>query len=361
MKRLLFSALAVLVILSACNQNYSAPTATDDRELFATPTPSAVPVTPTNTPIPAPTLQRGVNLGNMLEAPNEGEWGLTVQEEYFDLIKKAGFDFVRLPVNWKAHTTYVGYDDGGVAYEIDPKFFARVDEVVDWALERDLVIIIDFHNYDEMMSEPFLERFLFIWKQIAEHYKDYSPQVMFELLNEPNGNLTAPLWNDFINHSLNVIRKSNPTRNVIFGSVNWNSYHWVNTLDLPNDPNIMVTFHYYEPFQFTHQGAEWVDGSSAWLGTTWDGTGDQQPQITRNFDLVADWSKRHGNVRILLGEFGTYSKAPQDSRVRWTSFIREQAEAHRFAWAYWEFGAGFGVYDPNVKAWREDLLKALIP
>jgi Endoglucanase len=67
----------------------------------------------------------------MLETLNEGEWGLYVQEEYFDLIKDAGFDFVRLPVNWKAHTTYVGYDDGGVAYEIDPKFLLALIKLLD--------------------------------------------------------------------------------------------------------------------------------------------------------------------------------------------------------------------------------------
>ncbi len=58
---------------------------------------------PTPTTVPSPTLLRGINFGNMLEAPNEGEWGLTVQEEYFDLVKEAGFDFVRLPVRWSTH------------------------------------------------------------------------------------------------------------------------------------------------------------------------------------------------------------------------------------------------------------------
>lgn len=50
-----------------------------------------------------PTFNRGVNMGNMLEAPNEGDWGLFVKEEYFDTIKEAGFDFVRLPVRWSTH------------------------------------------------------------------------------------------------------------------------------------------------------------------------------------------------------------------------------------------------------------------
>lgn len=318
-------------------------------------------MTPTNTPIPITTLQRGVNLGNMLEAPNEGEWGLTVQEEYFDLIKKAGFDFVRLPVNWKAHTKHDGNDDGNVFYVIDPAFFARVDEVIDWALKNNLSIIIDMHNYEDLMTEPNGEQFWFLWRQIAEHYKDYPPQVLFELLNEPHDQINAAMWNTYIKNALQDVRKTNPNRNVVIGPVQWNAYNWVTTLDIPDDPNIIVTFHYYEPFSFTHQGTEWVDGSSAWLGTTWDNLEYQKTDIQNHFDLVADWAKRHGNVRILLGEFGAYSKAPQDSRVRWTSFVREQAEAHGFAWAYWELASGFGVYDPNIKAWRDDLLKALIP
>ncbi len=124
---------------------------------------------PTATPIPSVTLHRGINMGNMLEAPNEGEWGLSVQEEYFDLIKEAGFDFVRLPVRWNTHA------DEATPYRIDPTFFFRIDQVVKWALERDLAIIIDFHHYEEMMTNPQgnKERYIFIWKQVAVHYQDY--------------------------------------------------------------------------------------------------------------------------------------------------------------------------------------------
>ena len=63
----------------------------------------------------------------------------------------------------------------------------------------------------------------------------------------------------------------------------------------------------------------------------------------------------------IAGRFGAYLKAPQESRVRCTTLVREQAEIHEFAWAYWELASGFGVYDPDAKAWREDLLRALIP
>ncbi len=315
------------------------------------PEPTSIP----NTPV---ILHRGVNFGNMLESPNEGEWGLYAQEGYFDLVKNAGFDFLRLPVSWDAHA------DGAQPCTIDPEFFFRVDQVLEWAMERNLTIILDFHNYDEMMSNPWgnEERFVAIWKQVSERYKDYPANLLFELMNEPNTALDAQLWNQYAGEALAVIRATNPTRDVVIGPTQWNSYGWISTLDIPDDPHLIVTFHYYEPFHFTHQGAEWVgEEAQGWLGTTWDATNAEKAEVISNFDSVADWSKRHGNVRILLGEFGAYSRGPQNSRVRWTTFVRDQAEAHGFAWSYWELAAGFGIYDPDAKVWRDDLLKALIP
>jgi len=311
---------------------------------------------PTSTPITSVTLRRGMNMGNMLEAPNEGDWGLRVQEEYFDLIKKAGFDFVRLPVRWNTHA------EESAPYTIDSAFFFRIDQVVKWALKRDLAIIIDFHHYEEMMTDPRgnKERYLSIWKQVAEHYKDYPVTVLFELLNEPNSQMDAALWNQDLSEVLAIVRESNPTRDAIVGPVNWNAYDWIFTLDVPNDDHLIVTFHYYLPFQFTHQGAEWVEGSYPWLGTTWEATNAEKAEITRHFDSVSDWAQRH-HIRLLLGEFGVYSTADMASRVRWTNYVAREAERHGFAWSYWEFASGFGIYDPNAKVWREDLLKALIP
>jgi endoglucanase len=292
----------------------------------------------------------------MLEAPNEGEWGLTVQEDYFELIKTAGFDFVRLPIRWNTHA------EESAPYTINPAFFARVDEVVSWAVAQGLTVIIDFHHYEEMALDPWghKDRFLGIWEQVAEHYKDYPPNILFELLNEPNGELSAALWNQYAKEAFAIVRETNPTREVIMGPVSWNAYDWVTTLDVPEDEHIIVTFHYYLPFEFTHQGAEWVAGSDPWLGTTWDATEGEKAEIIRHFDSVAEWARRR-KVRILLGEFGAYSKADTDSRVRWTEYIRREAERRGFAWAYWEFASGFGVYDPDGKVWRQDLLQALIP
>jgi endoglucanase len=360
MKHLLYLSL-VLLFVAGCVRPYLTPPSMDPTplapELFATPAlPMEMTMTSTNTPVPSLPLRRGVNLGNMLEAPDEGEWGLTVHEEYFDLIKEADFDFVRLPVRWSTHA------EETEPYTIDADFFARVDEVVDWALERGLAVIVDFHHYEEMAWDPWThkDRFLGIWQQVAGHYQDYPSGVLFELLNEPNDQLDASLWNEYAKDALAVVREDNPTRDVVIGPVSWNAYNWVSTLDMPQDEHIIVTFHYYLPFQFTHQGADWVEGSAPWRGTTWEATEAEKAEVISHFVTVADWAQRR-NVRILLGEFGAYSEADMESRLRWTEFVRSEAERHGFAWAYWEFAAGFGIYDPEAKVWREDLLKALIP
>jgi endoglucanase len=302
-------------------------------------------------------LGRGVNLGNALEAPNEGDWGVVIKEEYFDLIKGAGFNSVRLPVRWSAHA------EKTAPYTIDPKFFARVDQVVTWALTRDLQVVLDMHHYEEMATDSAgnRERFLALWQQIAEHYKDYPSALLFEPMNEPNGALTSLLWNSISADAVRVIRESNPERNLVIGGVNWNGYDRLLYLNLPkDDSHIIATFHYYNPFQFTHQNAEWVEGSSAWAGTQWTATDAEKAEITNQFDQVAAWAKSH-NVPVLLGEFGAYSKADMASRARWTDFVAREAERRGFAWAYWEFCSGFGVYDPYLKQWNEPIRKALIP
>jgi endoglucanase len=139
-------------------------------------------------------LGRGVNFGNALEAPTEGAWGVVVKEEYFDILKQAGFNSVRLPVNWSGHALKEK------PYTINPDFFKRVDTIVGWAISRNMPIIVNIHQYNETYDAPLeqKERFVGLWKQIAEHYKDYPDILLFEAMNEPKRKLTAAIWNDYI-------------------------------------------------------------------------------------------------------------------------------------------------------------------
>jgi endoglucanase len=132
-------------------------------------------------------------------------------------------------------------------------------------------------------------------------------------------------------------------------------------LNIPDDEqNVIVTVHYYNPFHFTHQGAEWVDGSDAWLGTKWTGSASEQQVVKNDLDQAELWGIMH-NMPLNLGEFGAYNKADMNSRVLWTDFVTRQAEMRNMSWAYWEFCAGFGIYDPDLSQWYDDLLNALIP
>ena len=332
----------------------------------AQPTPTPV---PSHTPAPSPTATlvflpqvggdrptRGVNMGNALEAPREGEWGMVLEEAYFAEVAEAGFDSVRIPIRWSSHAMKAA------PFALDERFAQRVDWAIEQCLSRDLLAVINIHHYEEMASEPAKHkaRYLAIWQQIAERYADYDQRLVFELLNEPNGSLGPALWNEIAAEALAVVRQSNPTRDVIIGPGHWNNVRYLGGLKLPDDPYLIVTFHYYDPFHFTHQGAEWVDGSTAWMGTRWDGTEAQRKAIVADLDMAARVAEQRG-WRLYMGEFGAYDKADMDSRVRWTTFLTREAEKRGISWAYWEFGAGFGAYDRSVGQWRQELLDALIP
>jgi len=301
-------------------------------------------------------LGRGVNFGNALEAPREGEWGVRIEPAYFPAVKAAGFQTVRVPVKWSAHAKK------DAPYTIEPAFFGRIDWVLDRAAEAGLNVVLNVHHYSEMDANPDAanrDRLAGLWKQIAARYKDRPASVYFELLNEPHDKLTEAKWNEAIPPVLGAVRETNPTRPVIVGPGQWNGIRALPKLTLPDDPNLILTVHYYDPFQFTHQGAEFQAGADKWLGKTWTGSAAEVAAVRKDFDAAAKWAKDH-NRPVFLGEFGTYHRADPASRAAWTRAVVREAEARGWSWAYWEFASGFGVYDPRAKAWREPLLAALM-
>lgn len=213
-------------------------------------------------------LGPGVNFGNMLEAPNEGDWGLVVEERFFDRAKEAGFKHIRLPVSWTHHAALTS------PYTIDETFFQRVDWAIDQAVSRNLRIIINDHHHDELNNDPTGEeaRALAIWEQISTRYQNKPLSVVFEVLNEPHGvyNTQPELWDAYLRSAIAKIRETNPKRKIMGGPVFWNNALRIHDFTPPRDPNFLVSFHFYEPFAFTHQGAGWIDPPPP-VGETWTG------------------------------------------------------------------------------------------
>jgi endoglucanase len=304
-----------------------------------------------------PGLTRGVNLGNALEAPMEGSWGVVLQEDYFKVIKDAGFNFVRIPIKFS------GYASLSSPYTINEDFLKRVDWAADQAISNGLYVILDMHNYEEFMQDPNGQKatFIALWKLIAKRYCNYSDNLYFELLNEPTNTVPGDTWNSILADTIKAIRKTNPKRQIVVGPVSWNSITELQNLKLPEkDRNLIATYHYYNPFEFTHQGAGWVSGSDAWLGTPWAGNSTDKVKVRGDLEAAAEWAVNN-NRPLLMGEFGVYSSVIPVYRERWTRFVAREAEKRNIAWSYWEFCSGFGVYNPAAKSYRPELLRALIP
>lgn len=296
-------------------------------------------------------VKRCVNMGNALDAPSEGEWGHTIDVRNFALIRAVGFDTVRIPVRWSAH---LGADNA-----VDRQFLARVDEVLNAALAADLNIVLNIHHFDELMTAPetYHNTFLDIWEQLAIYYQDLPDRVSFEVLNEPNGALEGRKMRAAQADAISVIRQTNPTRTLILGGENWSGLGSLSSNFRTADPNIVYTFHYYEPFDFTHQNASWTGPTGPKGIKSW-GKGTDITKVRRDMESAKRFAQKEGRP-VFLGEFGAYEAAPEGARLAYIEAVRKEAEASGLGWCVWNFTATFPIYNDIAKRWTPGHLRAL--
>ncbi|MEO8416212.1 MAG: glycoside hydrolase family 5 protein [Ginsengibacter sp.] len=278
-----------------------------------------------------------------------------MKSKHFKLIKEAGFSNVRIVVS------PFKFSMNDSTYVINPSFFETLDWAIKESLKNNLMAIVDFHEHNSMGKDPLgtKPKFLAMWKQIAEHCKDYPNDVLFEIANEPN--MKPELWNEIYSEAYKIIRQSNPDRTLLVGPVYGNQIKYLRDLLLPeNDRNIIVPIHYYSPIQFTHQGAPWSAKNKDLSGIEWTASPSETQAVQHDFDMAQEWAKAL-NRPLTLGEFGAYEKADMPSRLRWTNYIARQAETRGWSWSYWQFDSDFIVYDMAKDEWKFDILDALIP
>jgi len=291
------------------------------------------------------------------ETPTFVENGPLVTE-VFSKYAAQGFNAVRLPIKWD--------DDAATTapYTINPTLtWGKIDWVIARARQYNLKVIINVHAYNDLMADPAGQeaRFLAIWDQIANRYKNQASDLWFEVLNEPSGqfNTTPSLWNTLQNKAIAKIRQSNPNRLFMTTPVRWGNINALNNLTLPTDPNLVVQFHFYDPFDFTHQGAQWLSPVPA-CGINWAGTQAEKDAVNQKLDQAVTWANQK-QVPLFMGEFGVYRQCAGvlGAASRWTVHVRKAAEARGIPWSYWESHKGFGAYNPNTDQWVPELLNAL--
>ncbi len=326
-------------------------------------------------------LGRGINFGNTLDAPVEGSWGVALKPYMFQIVKDVGFDSIRLPVRWSNHAATTA------PYTIEPAFFRRIDWAIAHALTRGLRIVVDIHHYGNTNEEGMYDqpakhhdRFLALWQQIAEHYRDYPKELYFEVLNEPRQAL-EPLWNQYLAEAVEVIRASNPGRTLVVGGIWWNKWDALSKVAFPaGDNNIIATFHYYNPYCFTLQdGQTWEpackppNGDVKTAGTpNWpviyplvDPNPNttalaQRKKLEQDMAAAAAWGKA-ANRPLYMGEFGVSLDSDAKSRVDYIASLARAAEKSGITWGYWELASSMGLWNQSQLTWDVAILEALLP
>ncbi len=330
---------------------------------------------------------KGVNLSGWFQENSVRAIQFTkYTKEDFQDIKSLGCDVIRLPINLHAMTS------GAPEYKIDPLFFQFLDEVVNYCEELNLSLIIDNHTFDpfENTKASIETTLLKVWSQMAEHYVNRGDFLYYEILNEPHG-IDPAVWGKIELNVLKKIRQIDKKHTVIVGGANWNDIDSMYLLPDFKDDKIIYTFHFYEPFLFTHQGADWTTPSLKPLkDVPYPYNKEKMPSCPKELlntwipgSLQNDYPNNGNNEaleKLLLkavnfrnktgkpvfcGEFGVYNRNSQnEDRVYWYESIGKILNKFSIPWTSWDYHGGFGLFkkDSN-EAFETDLnlplLKAL--
>ena len=318
----------------------------------------------------------GINIGNSLDVKNvlahkpnasvqdfETFWhNPPITQELFEAVREKGFRTVRIPVSWGEHLQENG--------TVDPLWMQRVEQVVDWALDSGLYVILDTHH--EAWLVPTQEKeaevtaqLCRLWEQIAQTFADRDRRLVFESMNEPRLVGTEAEWTSGTEEARSVVNRMNAAFvSTVRASGGNNETRWLmlpayatqsretalRELELPDDPKLIVSVHAYLPYEFTQggQSAEWDAGDS---------------EDTEKIDELMERIDRlflRRRVPVMITEFGCIDQGNADERMEWAQYYTGLAAEKGVGYVWWDNGAAFRLIDRETNEWAQPQLADLL-
>ncbi len=328
-------------------------------------------------------LGKGINLSHWWAQSITGQYDDARLKSYitpadFVLIRQMGFNHVRFTVNC---AVLLDEANPGV---LNAGKLALFDEALAAMLDHDLAVVVDVHPEDEfkarLKAEPKLaDGFVAFWGALAKHVAGSDPErVLLEVLNEPNMK-DSGYWRALQAKTLAAMREGAPNHTLIATPDAWSGIDMLEKFEPYDDPNILYTFHDYEPHNFTHQGASW--GWDMWKNfknlpypsspeavekVINQQEGDEAKKHVRYYgemrwnldkqreliDRAVAWADKH-NVKLYCGEFGAYRKFSQpEDRARFLSDLVAALKERNIPWAMWDYCGGFSVVNGGKSGQR---------
>ncbi|MBZ9681889.1 MULTISPECIES: glycoside hydrolase family 5 protein [unclassified Mesorhizobium] len=334
-------------------------------------------------------------------------------------LRRTGLDFVRLPVD---PGPFLAADAATRA-----KLLAMLDDAVAAVIDADLGIIVNvqangathYWNPDRMVSStaaPEFEAYRALVGTLAGRLQRFpSGMVALEPVNEPPQSCSSNVWSNVQAALLTAARASSQTLPLVVTGGCGSMVSGLAALDpepLVAFEPILFTFHFYEPYLFSHQGAPWMRepvyralNNVPWpasagslertlasvrarmAGDTETSEADKQAAYAETervlkvyFDArpdrwfvdkyigqARDWADSHGiaPTRVIMGEFGAlrtdarYVAAPNPDRARYIADVRQSAEASGFPWAFWDLFDGMGMMNDKTRSLDPAMVDAL--
>ncbi|MEM1135962.1 MAG: cellulase family glycosylhydrolase [Bacteroidota bacterium] len=315
-------------------------------------------------------IMRGVNISHWLSQSNRRgeERSRWFQEEDVQFIKEVGFDHIRIPIDEEQMWNEAG--------DKEEEAFTLLHNALSWSQKHELRAIVDLHilrshHFNEKEKPLWVdslaqEQFLNCWRDLSGELKNYPlDQVAYELMNEPVAD-DPDDWNKLVAKGVRVVRENEPFRKILIGSNRWQSTDTFDDLKLPeNDPNIIVSFHFYTPMALTHYKASWVangvyegpvqypgeiidkenfEGLDAALAKVLkDAAGNYNRDSLEKLIMKPIKFAKERQLQVYCGEWGCLKTVPETAMLNWYSDVRSILENNNVAWTIWDYKGNFGI------------------